>query len=291
MLNSGMLTSVLKSPLGRAALALGLGAAGAGAQAASVTFMFDYMATNLKGDFATASGGTAVPVGSITLTDLSDLGLGDGKTGVRSTITLNGLSQFSNGGVGSIFVSSYELNFPGTSTGNVGSTELTSATDGVNWRYVSGLNVNTARVGGPIEFAENGATNGWGAIVGDPAFEQEINFATGAFTNGLSSTIDFLNNGENGFSGFSVAQLLANPVRSTDPTRPDAYAWIKIRSTNQGIQTGSNGRWWEPATFNAAGGRLDVISVTPVPEPQTWAMMTLGLGLLGGVARRRAARG
>ena len=62
------------------------------AHAASVTLTFDYMATNLLGSFASASGGTAVPVGTLTLTDLSDLNLGDGKTGVRSTLTLNGRS-------------------------------------------------------------------------------------------------------------------------------------------------------------------------------------------------------
>jgi len=239
----------------------------------------------LKGSFATASGGTAVSVGSITLTDLSDLSLGDGKSGVRTTIALNGLNQFSSG-VGSIFISSFELNFPGTGTAGPGGIELSSVTPGVNWRYVSGLNVNTARAGGPIEFAEDGATNGWGAVAGDPSFEQEINYVTGAFTNGTTSTIDFLN-GDNGYSGFSVASLLANPVNNTNPNLPDAYAWIKIRSTDQGIATGNNGKWWEPAVFNAAGGRLDVLAIAPVPEPGTYAMLLAGLGIIGLVARRR----
>lgn len=255
------------------------------AHAASVTLTFDYMATNLLGSFASASGGTAVPVGTLTLTDLSDLNLGDGKTGVRSTLTLNGLNQFSSG-TGSIFISSYELNFPGTTTAGPGLSELSSATEGVNWRYVSGLNVNIGRNGGPIEFAENGATNGWGALPGDPAFEQEINYVAGAFVNGVTSTIDFLN-GENGYNGFSVASLLANPVRNTDSALPDAYAWIRIRSTGGGIATGNNGNWWEPAVFNANGGRLDVLALAPVPEPETYAMMLSGLGLIGLSARRR----
>ena len=255
------------------------------AHAASVTLTFDYMATNLVGSFASASGGTAVAVGTLTLTDLSDLNLGDGKTGVRSTLTLNGLNQFSSG-TGSIFISSYELNFPGTSTAGPGLSELSSATEGVSWRYVSGLNVNTARGGGPIEFAENGATNGWGSVTGDPAFEQEINYVAGAFVNGVTSTIDFLN-GENGYNGFSVASLLANPVRNTDSALPDAYAWIRIRSTGGGIATGNNGNWWEPAVFHANGGRLDVLALAPVPEPETYAMMLSGLGLIGLSARRR----
>jgi hypothetical protein len=265
-----------------------LAAAAGSAAAATARFDFDYMATGLKGNFAAASGGTAVKVGSITLTDLSDLSLGDGKSGVRASITLDGLNQFSSG-AGAIFISSYELNFPGTGTAGPGGIELSSATEGLNWRYVSGLNVNAARAGGPIEFAEDGATNGWGAVSGDPSFEQEINYVTGAFTNGVTSIIDFLN-GDNGYAGFSVANVLANPVHNTNSALPGAYAWIKIRSTGGGIANGNNGKWWEPAVFNSAGGRLDVLAVTPVPEPQTYAMLLAGLGLLAvGVRRRMAA--
>jgi hypothetical protein len=29
------------------------------------------------------------------------------------------------------------------------------------------------------------------------------------------------------------------------------------------------------------------VAVTPVPEPETYAMMLVGLGLIGGIARRR----
>src|SRR5262249_8231322 len=137
-----------------------------------------------------------------------------------------------------------------------------------------------------IEWDELGTTgtapNQW------RTWQQEINFSTAAgsqFTNGLSSTIDFLNGG--GYNGFSVAALLANPVENTNAALPDAYAWIRIRSTGQGIATGNNGKWWEPAMTNAAGGRLDVLSVTPVPEPGTYAMLIAGLALVGFVARRR----
>lgn len=262
--------------------------AGAGAQAATVTFNFDYMATNLKGDFATASGGNAVKAGSITITDLADLNLGDGKSGVRTTITLDGLNQFSSGS-GSIFISSFELNFPGTSSAGPGGSELSAVTEGENWRYVSGLNVNTARVGGPIEFAEDGNTNGWGAKAGDPSFEQEINYVAGTFTNGHTSTIDFLN-GTNGYSGFSVASLLGNGVENTNSSLPDAYAWIRIRSSGGGIANGNNGQWWEPAVNNAAGGRLDVLAVTPVPEPSEYAMIAIGLVMVGGALRRQARK-
>ena len=257
------------SSVKQVAVAALLGLSAGAVSAATVTFSLDYMATNLKGNFATASGGTAVPVGTLVLTDLSDLHLGDGQTGVRSTLSLPGLNQFSSG-VGSVFIASYELNFPGTET-------LSNS----NWRNVSGLGVTN------IEWEENGTTgtapNRW------TPWLQEINFAAGSFVNGTTSTIDFLNGG--GYDGFTVAALLGNPVENTNATLPDAYVWIRIRSTGQGIATGSNGKWWEPATFNAAGGRLDVLSVTPVPEPGTYAMLIAGLGLIALAARRRFPAG
>lgn len=41
------------------------------------------------------------------------------------------------------------------------------------------------------------------------------------------------------------------------------------------------------ATASYNGFTLDNIAVTPVPEPETYALMLAGLGLLGGLARRR----
>ena len=38
------------------------------------------------------------------------------------------------------------------------------------------------------------------------------------------------------------------------------------------------------------GGSLDNISVTAIPEPETFAMLLTGLGLLAGVTRRRKSR-
>ena len=38
---------------------------------------------------------------------------------------------------------------------------------------------------------------------------------------------------------------------------------------------------------NSYGGSLDNVSVTAVPEPESYAMMLAGLGLIGAIARRR----
>ncbi len=43
-------------------------------------------------------------------------------------------------------------------------------------------------------------------------------------------------------------------------------------------------------TADGIGGRLDMVSVSPVPEPATYAMLLAGLGLMGTVAVRRNKR-
>jgi len=83
-----------------------------------------------------------------------------------------------------------------------------------------------------------------------------------------------------------VAALLANAVDSQNAGLPNAYAWIRVRSTGLGIANDGS-QWWGTPSFNAAGGRLDVLAVTAVPEPETYAMFLAGLGLMGAVARRR----
>ena len=40
-------------------------------------------------------------------------------------------------------------------------------------------------------------------------------------------------------------------------------------------------------TSDSYGGSIDNISVTAVPEPETYAMLLAGLGLMGSIARRR----
>ncbi len=40
---------------------------------------------------------------------------------------------------------------------------------------------------------------------------------------------------------------------------------------------------------DSLGGSLDNVSVTAVPEPETYALMLVGLGLIGAVVRRRKA--
>ena len=138
-----------------------------------------------------------------------------------------------------------------------------------------------------LSFAEDGNVEGWGQkFVGDASFEQEINFAASSFTGG-NSTIDFLN-GDNGYNGFSVASLLANPVGNSNAAKPDAFAWLKIRSTNGGIDNTEAGLL--RTTVIATGvttQSLNVLSIAAVPETDTYAMLLAGLGIMGMMVKRR----
>lgn len=259
-------------------------AVSAQASAKTATFDLNFIATNNYGT-------TSNSVGSITMTDLADLNLGDGASGVRVTVSLNNLSQFASGNTGAVWISSYEMNFAGTE--NLGND---------NYRNVAGLGTND------IEWSENGCVNygsscgpssgvqaGWGGTAGDPAWGQEINFAASTFTNGQFSTIDYLNGGAAGYTGFSVDQFLANAVTNNgDANAPDAYFWIRIRgnTAQNGGGMASSGYWGNSITNGSNTGlnyRLNVLatSATVVPEAETFAMMMAGLGLMGAVVRRR----
>lgn len=297
-----------------AALGVAFLACGATAsRAASIRLTFDYMATNLKGDFASASGGTAVPVAELFLVDHADLGVANpegGPSGVRATFRVlpNGLSQFSSG-TGSIHVSSFELNFPNTSTCSNATCGSTGTINGYDSDADGGngnrwTNVHGVPLAGGVEWAENGAINGWGAGTTDPSFGQELNWGNTGIMNQTAglSIIDLFSGA--GRADVSVANLIANPVRNaTNGALPDAFGWIKIRSNNsadpslRGIE--DTATWWGTPQPSGAGVnqryQLNVlatgyenvaISAVPVPEPSEYLLMASGLGVLA-LARRR----
>lgn len=75
----------------------------------------------------------------------------------------------------------------------------------------------------------------------------------------------------------------------SDWTVNTSGVWDQFSGTFSFAQVGDYG-----LTFSAAGladsygGSLDNVSVTAVPEPQTYAMLLAGLGLMGAIARRRS---
>lgn len=286
---------------------LALGLAGPAA-ARSLSFHFDYLAqanaaTNqglpLGASFSSLSP-QAQSAGSITFTDLADLNLGDGKTGVRITLALTNLDQFSSGS-GTRWSNSVEFSFPGTGSGGGGVEYIGSAN---SLRNVSGVQFTTGGDGG-IEWDEHGSVGNGTANTATSSrwafFQQQVNFVVGTVPQGSTLVFDFLNGDTLNansptpgavFNGFSVDSLIPVANQNTAAGLPDAWAWLRVRSTDGGIA--ASGQWFNPYLQSATNANtgvttqtLQILAVQAVPEPQTYALLLGGLALVGWAVRRR----
>lgn len=105
-----------------------------------------------------------------------------------------------------------------------------------------------------------------------------------------------------GFSGdrFSITvsslgtTLTSAPVAqgiSEDPVFDAAAVWADSRFSKASWALGAGTYTVSGvATASPFGGGFGYLSVTAVPEPESFAMLLAGLGLVGAIARRRTAR-
>jgi choice-of-anchor C domain-containing protein len=71
-------------------------------------------------------------------------------------------------------------------------------------------------------------------------------------------------------------------------TRPSATHYSESFTATTGLTTL---KFASPASYvDSSGATLDNVSVTAVPEPETYAMLIAGLGLMGAVAVRRKSK-
>ncbi len=67
------------------------------------------------------------------------------------------------------------------------------------------------------------------------------------------------------------------------------HHWTKYTLNNFKLENDGSTRlsFYALGVADTYGGSLDNVVVTSVPEPETFAMLLAGLGLMGAVARRR----
>jgi hypothetical protein len=122
------------------------------------------------------------------------------------------------------------------------------------------------------------------------SFEDTINFSvtspsvlSGAANN---LVLSFFN-----LSIYDIAGLTVNVWNNSHPNGTVNFGSFAGNNTSYTFNLPSAGAYHVDITGNATGtggGLYGItLSAAPVPEPETYAMLLAGLGLMGGIARRR----
>lgn len=127
------------------------------------------------------------------------------------------------------------------------------------------------------------------AIGGGPLQVGGATFLSATYNSGFDSVINGL---RLGLAGEDIRTLDTFSLLNTVVANPGAYGFTDVDSSciDAGPACTPNSYlFWDGIHPTAAGHRLiaDAAFAVAVPEPETYAMMLMGLGLLGLVARRR----
>lgn len=140
-------------------------------------------------------------------------------------------------------------------------------------------------------------TFGGGSAAGSPA-------TFGGAAGSLQSNSVTFNNSSSfqelyeGFTAGSTLSFKVNLSNNSDGATPDAFVVALLDNTlanipttgfgSQLLQIDLTGSSLAPQSFAGTGAFSGVtVNVAPIPEPETYAMMIAGLGLLGFAARRK----
>jgi len=253
----------LKTPLAHALLAAGLLAASASASALN-SFTFDPSAVGLTGATFTADNllisdfATVTQTSATTFSETGYLSI----TGAQlnnATLALGGLN------------STYSLYIAFTGTGtNDGNNPLTSISVG----SFTSLSYTLYAYNGVASFGFSGTTPTTTAT-------SPIALASGSLISGGVASIP----GGGAFSPLASANVTVGGVSPafTAPAGFYSQAQTSFTNTSSQVQLFAGG-------FMVQQGGGSVNFLAPVPEPETYAMLLGGLGVIGFVARRRRGR-
>ena len=153
-----------------------------------------------------------------------------------------------------------------------------------SWNNFDVLNTSTFQPSGYVNGTVSGdyvAYNMWGNPASLSSFSSFVfngAYFTGAWNNGLGITVNgFLNGVQTLSETFQV---------NTDAPLWKSFGWTVDSltfSTAGGVDAGLGGGGTHFAMDNFTYNEV----LSPVPEPETYAMLAVGLGLMGAFARRR----
>jgi hypothetical protein len=82
-------------------------------------------------------------------------------------------------------------------------------------------------------------------------------------------------------TSYTATSLVVNYTNGGNASSAQSFTWTTNDFTFSGQQIGAANAKFTSAVLTYAA------AVTPVPEPETYAMLLAGLGLMGAIARRR----
>lgn len=180
---------------------------------------------------------------------------------------------------GVVNASASTLTFEGLTDRN----SITNGYGGLSWNNFSALDTSSYTASGYVNGTVSGnmvAYNAYGqpaSITSLTAFTLNSAFFTGAWNNGL--TIHVTGSGATNYATDIV-------VSTTTPTNY-VFNWTGLTSVNFSTFGGT------PAGYSGSGTHFAMdnltINVAAVPEPETYALLLAGLGVIGAAARRRKA--
>ena len=220
----------------------------------------------------------------------------------KGTVTLNGAGSGSGPGrmdtsvqtVLSPFYGSVDTRYAGSPVTYGVGTYDGQAAFGVNWVDISYIGNGSVGPGGSIRFADPddiySARNSYQLIIVDRSngdFDFIFNYDSIQWQESVH--IGWSNGRKSGQSSAVEGTFFEFPAGQGVPY--DANLHNNLYSTGAFLDGGSHALAGQSFTFQVRNGIVSSpIITTTIPEPETWAMLLAGLGIMGSVAAKRRRR-
>ena len=103
---------------------------------------------------------------------------------------------------------------------------------------------------------------------------------------GMSYTLSFdLSGNQRTAANDTVSVMFGSTIASFTVAKNDP--WLQRQVSFTALQSGNVKLSFENSGADNQGAMLDNVSVTAIPEPESYALMLAGLGLIGTIVRRR----